>query len=323
MRYLFLGLLFNCLLQTFAFPMGRCYVPQCASSPYQFTWTNVSYGYIENNVKTMNVCLQMSQKTCVDQPDYNCCNQFTNYLEKIVISTLPSCENTIKNIWVDNVKKNGGIYFDLYTYSNITLAELRLTSLALVNPSIELPTICLQITEPCNSLTLFCNDIDNNCKIALFNPVLHDCCPTCLLDTQAQVQPVQAPQVPPPQVPQPVQAPAQPPQVPQAQQIIKFIVVKVLNQYANISYINEFLCSKLTQSIPDLIWVSTCKIYYISSTGIYYGATFIEPYDNYVKSYISSNMLLFELNANIFCQGTISTGFNTTTELRVLSNNCK
>lgn len=169
-------LLFLLFAYVNGFPMGRCYVSQCDASPYNIKWSSVT---IDKN-SDMIACLDITKKNCFDPSKYNCCDLFTNYLEKFDISTDPICKGTVAKVTVNNVTKGGGVYFDIYGDQK-DRAQLRITALRMDGQDVAGTRVCITVKSPCNDMKTFCRDIDGNCKFALFNPDGHTCCPTCPL----------------------------------------------------------------------------------------------------------------------------------------------
>jgi hypothetical protein len=202
---LFLATTFFGLSQAY-FPDGKCYVNKCDASPYKFITYNTT-------------CFTIERKSCIDNTQYNCCNVFTNLLNKIILKSTPLCNNAIKNVYVNGVKKPGGIYYDLYGKNE---AELRITNLQFTNyPTSTL--VCLDAKPPCATLIEYCPQ----CVIAVFDTQKHECCPTCNLDSAIYIpiSPINSPPLsvdkppplildsppPPPPPPPPVSPPPPPP----------------------------------------------------------------------------------------------------------------
>ena len=94
---------------TSGFPEGRCYVHGCQATPYDLKWTSVTYDTSNN----MKACITFDKKQCVDSSKYNCCNLFSTFLEKFVISSNVKCKNALKGVTVNGNNKGGGVYFDI------------------------------------------------------------------------------------------------------------------------------------------------------------------------------------------------------------------
>ena len=135
-----------------AFPSGRCYVHECAASPYAFTPLNTT-------------CFSVTRKPCVDSSKYDCCTKFSNLLYKIILKSKPECKGTVQSVFVNGVRRGGGIYFE----NN----ELRITNLNMKD--VTYAEVCVNTKSPCANLDTFCPD----CQVAVFDPQTHTCCPTC------------------------------------------------------------------------------------------------------------------------------------------------
>jgi hypothetical protein len=83
---------------------------------------------------------------------------------------------------------------------------------------------------------------------------------------------------------------------------LPFIVIKVDRKYANDAIVNESLCPAL---VPIFKTNNTCKIFYKSTTGIYYGTNY--NMTNFeIKKFIMVNLHTFTENAELFCESVIS-----------------
>ena len=175
------------------FPMGRCYVNNCAASPYAFNKLN-------------ETCFSVVRKPCQDASTYDCCALFEHMLIKIVLKTTTDCQNTVRNVYVNGVRKAGGVYFDVYGSGE---AELRITSLALVD--LQYVEVCMNSIYPCETLEKFV--LDNT--VAIFDPNTHTCCPTCTVGGMTtSSRPPPPPSTlppPPPRSPPPFVPPPPPP----------------------------------------------------------------------------------------------------------------
>lgn len=157
------------------FPKGRCYVNSCEATPYDLTWTSMTYDTNGN----MIACFTVSKKLCIDDTTYNCCGTFNNTLNKIVLSTQPYCENTILDVTVNGSKKGGGIYFDTYDTDH---SELRLTNLNISRIRVAHTQLCLTVKPPCNTIADFCWESKSGlCKFSIWDTGDHNCCPTCIM----------------------------------------------------------------------------------------------------------------------------------------------
>ena len=151
------------------FPVGRCYVHQCAASPYIFEWISTSNP----------ACFRVNIKDCIDNSQYNCCTVLTNTVQKLTLPVNPVCGKTaLSYVTLNGVRKTGGVYYDDYG----AFAELRFTALYMNANSFNNSLFCLYLTNPCPNITDYCKESDGICKFAMFNPDLHTCCPTCLFN---------------------------------------------------------------------------------------------------------------------------------------------
>lgn len=185
------------------FPTGRCYVPTCEASPYDLTWvsqTDIGGG----NVRA---CFNVTSKPCIDDAyrQYGCCGIFNNLLYKIVLASQPSCAHSVKAVYLNGVKRGGGIYFDNYEGQH---SELRITNLNIPGSNAPGKTFCIDLAPPCASIADFCvEERSQLCKFSIFDTGAHQCCPTCYMLDKSQSNS----QLPTP-TPTPNQAPGTPPQ---------------------------------------------------------------------------------------------------------------
>lgn len=158
---------------TTAFPAGRCYEPSCNAAPYSIS---TSFDASQPN----KFCLTFQKKAC-QSANYDCCSRFTQNLPKFVISSRPECNNSLSMVTIDGVKKGGGVYFSKI---NEIEAELRVTALTMDEEAVLSSKICFELRSDraCPTLMDYCRlPLSNSCKVALFDPRVHDCCPTCPL----------------------------------------------------------------------------------------------------------------------------------------------
>ena len=169
LKFLMMSLLALCDVTFAMFPNGRCFIHTCDASPYTLPIVQQT----DNSV-----CFQIQHQDCTSVSNYDCCNIFHNYVNKIIISSSPTCSyKSISNITLDGFLKIGGIYFDYY--NNNTEAELRITNLNFSGyNNILNHTLCINFQNECPSFTSFSRP---HYKFALFNTDAHTCCPTCHL----------------------------------------------------------------------------------------------------------------------------------------------
>ncbi len=189
---------------TFAFPMGRCYVRSCSASPYDLKWSSVTF---DSRTSQMTACIDLRNKNCTDNSQYNCCGVFGNLLEKFDISSVPACKNSVVQVTVNGNKKGGGIYFDVYDNNGQQEGQLRITGLNTPGPRVQGMRVCITTRAPCNTLSSFCRDIRGNCRYSLFNPDGHTCCPTCSLISLNNSTPSPTPEPTPSPTPSPTPEP--------------------------------------------------------------------------------------------------------------------
>lgn len=162
--------LFLLPLQANAFPRGRCSDRPCSSSPYSVSWKSI------DNTNGI-FCFALEPKTCV-QTQFSCCSKLASQLHKIVFSVNPLCKSTRPTVTIDGVRKGGGIFLDNYD----TSSELRITSMQYNLSTVQGTTFCIYASDPCKSLSTFCNDAGTGlCKYSIFDPQGHVCCPSCTL----------------------------------------------------------------------------------------------------------------------------------------------
>lgn len=176
------------------FPIGKCWQTDVIGSPYVLTWN-----LIDNNAGKF--CFVVNNILGVESP---CADLFRSLTKKIVIKSNPLCKNSNIQVFIDNVKKGGGVYFDLYGSDE---AELRITSMNYTNNTIEGRTFCIVAKEPCNNLNALCSG--NSCTYSIYDPADHECCPVSTItptftwNSPPPPQQQQSPPPPPPQSPPP------------------------------------------------------------------------------------------------------------------------
>jgi hypothetical protein len=193
---LFASLLLAFNSATAQFPAGRCYVKSCLSTPY-----NISVSVTEPK----KFCVRIVPKECQEtNSQYKCCDGFLKDLHKIVISANGKCNKSIDYVTIDNVRKAGGVFFDVYP----THSELRLTTLRMNATTAQNKEICVYLKNNCEP---FCVNDDNGCKVSVYDPISHTCCPTCdavpVLAPPPKVMPAPAPS---PVTPKPAPSPVTP-----------------------------------------------------------------------------------------------------------------
>ena len=180
--FLLISLLTN-LANAAIFPQGSCRPQQCSNSPYELVWVNTS-------------CFQIKAKPCVGP----CCDTLTSLLQKIAISVDPLCKSDFKYVTLNGIKKGGGVFYDLYSYGNITYGELIITSLQMYNGEGVNNTLCLNVNKPCDDLNILCMGLP--CVYSIYDPFRHICCPICNFTDYSQlplISPIpSAPNIPPP-----------------------------------------------------------------------------------------------------------------------------
>jgi hypothetical protein len=152
-----------------AFPYGRCYIKQCDVSPYLT---------ILDKVVKNSFCFYFTEKNCIKE-SYNCCERFKQNTIKFVVSSVPKCNTSLDMVTFNTKKRKGGIYFDVYD----GFAELRVTNINMNISDMLATYVCVHLKKPCNTFKKFCkgSKIHNKCAISIFDPKLHDCCPTCAI----------------------------------------------------------------------------------------------------------------------------------------------
>lgn len=152
-----------------AFPAGRCFEKTCDASPYLIS--------VVPPPSPNMMCMQFSTKECTSAR-YNCCSRFLGNLVKVVFPSMPACNRSIERVTVNGVRKGGGVFFDIYSP---TRAELRVTALNMNQTMVLDSTICVHLRGECSTTETFCGTQEGECKFALFDPLVHDCCPTCAM----------------------------------------------------------------------------------------------------------------------------------------------
>lgn len=199
----------------YTFPYGRCYDRACESSPYRFTWINGNTTQ-ENLVPNQTEwCFDVSTVPCVNSP-YKCCTSLSDNLKKIVIQTRSICEKSVAQVTVNGRVKRGGIFFDQYASNN---SELRITSLSGIRVPLSEPLrFCLTLKGPCQDPSTFCSRNNGPCRIAAWETVKHECCPTCTIAASSSANLIPPPDPPsppsPPSNPDPSSSPSSPPSPP-------------------------------------------------------------------------------------------------------------
>lgn len=201
MLALFLFMLTGVSFGVEAFPTGRCFERGCDASPWDLKIVN-SEG-VGNKM-----CFVFDGKDCDSDPRYACCERFKKSVIKVVFPTMPLCNRSVEYVTVNGVRKGGGVFFDNYG----SRAELRVTSLNLVEGRIEGTEVCVFLRNECRSWGEFCrlSDVDRRCMFAVFDPLVHSCCPTCEMevgDAPLVWRPPPVPKLPPPRMPKEPNAP--------------------------------------------------------------------------------------------------------------------
>ena len=192
MKHLVLFMLSSIFAVSWAqsFPYGACTSKKCDASPYLVNMLSV--------VSDTSLCFRIEYlpERCVG----NCCAVLSNTFQKLVIKTKPECRASVKNVTVDRVRKGGGVYFDVYPQ----LAELRLTAFQSNGTMINGKVVCVNLADPCSTVGSFC-DSTVECRVAIFDPFAHVCCPTCNMpiSTPTPSLPIQSYRPPPPPPPPP------------------------------------------------------------------------------------------------------------------------
>ena len=164
------------------FPVGRCYQKACLASPYSAT-------VIADNDKQM--CIAFENKNCYSDPQYDCCTRFTDNVIKIVLPSVPECNSSVSFVTINGEKKGGGIYFDVFDNDN---AELRITNLYLNNTQMLSSIICINFKNVCLNMSTFCRQRnDPRCLVTFYDPTIHDCCPTCPINSDSTTLPLSPP----------------------------------------------------------------------------------------------------------------------------------
>ena len=154
------------------FPDGKCTVRSCLATPYDFPITTDTLG---------KFCFTVQPKQCMNQGSIDCCGMLTDKFEKVVIKSKPECKGTVRKVTVDGVTKGGGVYFDLYGNQE---ALLRLTAFRSNYTMMIGKVVCVELAGECPTISMFCGP---DCRVAMFDPATHLCCPTCpvVLSSQA------------------------------------------------------------------------------------------------------------------------------------------
>lgn len=147
------------------FPAGRCYMRNCTSTPYDM-------GIVEKMAG--GVCFQFNEKMCIDDDKYKCCAKFNSNLVKLVVNSRGVCSGSLDRVTVNGVRKGGGVFFDVYRDGG---GELRITSLNMEKKEVMGAKICIWLKQgsACPEWETFSKDN----LYALFDPLGHNCCPTC------------------------------------------------------------------------------------------------------------------------------------------------
>jgi hypothetical protein len=168
----------------------------CSVSPYDLN--------IVERVGDSGVCFNFMQKTCSTKDDkYKCCEKFNSNLVKMVLNSKSECNRSLDRVTVNGLRKGGGIFFDTYRDG---AGELRITSLNMERNAVLSAKICvyLKAGSRCNKWEEFSDGLE----YALFDPLGHNCCPTCKIGGRGGVpgspgKPVVVLRPPPPKRPPP------------------------------------------------------------------------------------------------------------------------
>lgn len=164
---------------TLGFPMGRCFVRSCDSSPYNIRVSEARRG---------RMCYSIDAKECMEtNARFQCCQNFINSLNKIVFESHPRCNRSVAGVTVNGQMKGGGVSFDIDSGSgnNGGRAELRVTALRMNYTQALAATICVNLQGECVEPRTFCqSQNEDGCLAAVFDPLGHTCCPTCRIPFQ-------------------------------------------------------------------------------------------------------------------------------------------
>lgn len=192
--------LLGLITATFAFPAGKCQQRSCLATPYDIGWTRV-----DNNATHASFCFGVKGKACEDAMNKGCCDSLGNRLKKIVLSVNPECTGRLVGVWINGVRKGGGVFWDNFGNES----ELRITSMNETVETISSKEFCvvMRARGGCDSVEHLCQDSTGVCKYSTFDPLSHVCCPTCAVGPlEGEI----APPPPPPPPPPPVQRPPPP-----------------------------------------------------------------------------------------------------------------
>eukprot|EP00798_Chlamydomonas_sp_ICE-L_P019667 gene19667-26353_t len=183
------------------FPNGRCSYNRCDGAPYEYQTTIDTVG---------RFCFKVLPKECDDAN--GCCTQLRETFEKVVFKSNPRCQRSVKSVFVDDVRKGGGIYFDLYGNAK---AELRITAFRRNYTTAIGMTVCIELVGNCTTMSEFCGP---NCMVSTFDPATHLCCPRCDVPLRTLSQdpgyPVSPPSTPTAPILSPSPRPPNPPTAP-------------------------------------------------------------------------------------------------------------
>lgn len=151
------------------FPDGRCFQRSCEASPYRLQWLPAD--------ASNQFCFRIEHASaCKDDSNFGCCTVLTNTLQKVVLESVPACNRSVSNVYVNGVRKAGGVEFAVFDKG--AQAELRITALKSNYTDGVNKIVCIETlpTSACRTPYTFCN---GECRYSIFDTIRHNCCPTC------------------------------------------------------------------------------------------------------------------------------------------------
>jgi hypothetical protein len=254
-----------------------------------------------------------------------------NVFEKIAFKTYPECFNSVEKVTINGIKKGGGVYITNYT----GFTELKVTAIRWTINDALYKTFCVHLRPPCQTLNEFCRG--SSCTYSVYDPFTHDCCPTCdfVFSDVPYMPGGQGGQGSPgspgspvinmqprtpynPYMPNEPGSPGSPvinmqphtpynPYMPNEKTKTKLLIKAPI---LDASIVDTYLCPVLKRTMN-----ATCKIFHVSSSGIYYGFLMDYDFDSLLKN-ILYELDLFTSSNKLLCDSSITLTRDTGTVYR-------
>ena len=266
------------------FPAGKCPPQDCTMfNPY----------LLVPNSSNDKLCFTVYPQVC--DSGVSCCNTLKNVFEKIAFKTYPECFNSVEKVTINGIKKGGGVYITNYT----GFTELKVTAIRWTINDALYKTFCVHLRPPCQTLNEFCRG--SSCTYSVYDPFTHDCCPTCdFVFSDVPYMPGS------PVINMQPRTPYNP-YMPNEKTKTKLLIKAPI---LDASIVDTYLCPVLKRTMN-----ATCKIFHVSSSGIYYGFLMDYDFDSLLKN-ILYELDLFTSSNKLLCDSSITLTRDTGTVYR-------